>query len=605
MQPSFPINGLDFNEIKANFIEFLKQDPTYRDYNFEASGINSLINIFAYNAHYIGYYVKMLLNESFIDSAVRRETLLSKAKLNGYIPRGMRSARAKVILKCSAGIDQEPDNKSVIIPRGSYFSGANAENDRRIFYVIDDIICTEREEYFKNDEHRVRYTSPEFTVYEGALKKWRFKVDANDPNQRFVIKDDSIDIDTLRISIFDNENSTEKREFSLANNLFKIDALSEVFYLSTNEEGYYEIFFGNDQFGKKLSNGNVIEAVYLSTKGESGNGCKSLVFVKPQRIDPTRTTVILFSEFSTIVTETSNGGMQSETIDEMRFNIPHHYRRQNRIVTESDYKSILLSEFRNIDSISVWGGEKNFIKDYGTVFVCMKPKQGLKLSGSAREDVKKILEKYGVVGTKFKIVDPEYLIIDVTIFAKFSQSRTTKSIGELQKYVFERAMQYSSEKLDRFDVGLSEVDFLDYIREEEPSITRIYSTKKMSKILEFTYRTSNEYVVFFGNKVKPGSLVSSEFDYGHQKCRIIDDMQGNLWIVDSNNTKVLNHPIGTIEYEKGLLRVILDLDITSGDNTDITRGTMEFTAVPEIPDIETYLNNIIIFNNVVVNVDYA
>jgi hypothetical protein len=605
MQPSFPINGLDFNEIKANFIEFLKQDPTYRDYNFEASGINSLINIFAYNAHYIGYYVKMLLNESFIDSAVRRETLLSKAKLNGYIPRGMRSARAKVILKCSANIDQEPDSKSVIIPRGSYFSGANAENDSRTFYVIDDVICTEREEYISNGNHKVRYTSPEFTVYEGTLKKWRFKVDANDPNQRFVIKDESIDIDTLRISVFDNENSTEKKEFSLASNLFKIDALSEVFYLSTNEEGYYEIFFGNDQFGRKLSSGNVIEAVYLSTKGESGNGCKSMVFVKPQRIDSIRNTVILFTEFSTIVTEVSNGGMQGETIDEMRFNIPHHYRRQNRIVTESDYKSVLLSEFRNIDSISVWGGEKNFIKDYGTVFVCVKPKKGLKLSGSAREDIEKILGKYGTVGTKFKIVDPEYLIVDVDIFVKFSQSRTSKTIGELQKYVFDKAMQYSIEKLDRFDAGLSEVDFLDYIREGEPSITRIYSAKKMTKILEFTYRTSSEYIVFFGNKVKPGSLVSSEFDFGRQKCKIVDDMQGGLWIVDNNNIKAINRSIGTIEYGKGLLRVILDLDITSGDSADTTHGTMKFTAVPEIPDIETYLNNIIIFNNVTVTVGYA
>jgi hypothetical protein len=127
----------------------------------------------------------------------------------------------------------------------------------------------------------------------------------------------------------------------------------------------------------------------------------------------------------------------------------------------------------------------------------------------------------------------------------------------------------------------------------------------MSKILEFTYRTSNEYVIFFGNKVTPGSLVSSDFDYGHQKCRIIDDMKGVLWIVDDKNAKVINRSVGTIDYEKGILRVVLNLDITSGDGVDSIHGTMKFTATPEIPDIETYLNNIIIFNNVTVSVDYA
>jgi hypothetical protein len=601
---SFPINGLDFDEIKANFIEFLKQDQFYKDYNFDASGISSLINIFAYNAHYIGYYVKMLLNESFLDSATQRESLLSKSKLNGYIPKGMRSARARVTLQCVIEAARDPESRSVVIPRGSFFTGANSNNDSRSFYVIDDIICYDREEFVSEGEKWVRYTSPQFTVYEGTMKKWRFVVDSSDPLQRFIIKDKTIDIDTLRINVFNDSNSQEKREFSLASNLFELQPLSEVFYVSTNEEGYYEIFFGNNQFGAKLSHGNMIEATYLSSKGETGNGCKIMTYAPPSQSETNRYTTAHFSKFNTVVNEVSNGGMNEETIDELRFNIPHHYRRQNRIVTESDYRSILLSEFRNIDSINVWGGEKNYIREYGTVFICVKPKFGLKLSGSAREDIERILSKYSVVGMQPKIVDPEYLNLDVNLHVKYSPSKTTKSIGEIEKYVYDKAVTYGKNKLDKFEAGLSEVDFLDYIRQDEPSIFRIYSTKTMFKTLVFTYRTTTEHIVIFGNRIVPGTLKTSGFTYGKYRCTIEDDLKGNIWII-SDGKKLSIMPIGTIDYNQGVIRLVLEIDMKSDIDYNGIQGELKFTAKPELADIETYLNNIIIFNSIKVNVTYA
>jgi hypothetical protein len=602
---SFPINGLDFDEIKSNFIEFLKQDQAYKDYNFDASGISSLINIFAYNAHYIGYYVKMLLNESFIDSATQRETLFSKAKLNGYVPKGVRSARARVVLTCEADISQDPESKSVVIPRGSYFSGANTNNDSRTFYVVDDVICYNREEYSgPNNTRFVRYTSPEFTVYEGVMKKWKFTVNSSEIGQRFIIKDKTIDIDTLRINVFNDSNSTEKTEFKLASDLFDLQPLSKVFYISTNEDGYYEIFFGNDQFGAKLGNGNMIEASYLSSKGESGNGCKSMTYVQPPQSVYTRNTTAFFSGFSTNVTEVSNGGMDEETIDDLRFNIPNHYRRQNRIVTESDYRSILLSEFRNIDSINVWGGEKNYIRDYGSVFICIKPKYGMTLSGYAREEIKRILTKYGVVGIQQKIVDPEYIKLDINLFVKFNPSMTSKSRGEIEGLIYDRAIAYSKEKLDTFDAGLSEVDFLDYIRQGDPSITRIYSTKTLSKAITLTYRASTEYTVIFGNKITQGSLKSTGFTYGKNKCRFIDDGIGNLWVT-VNGKNLMNTPNGSVDYDNGIIKFTLDLDIISDTDFNQTTGLVEFTANPALADIDTYLNNIILFNKIKVNVTHA
>lgn len=607
MQQIFPINGLDFDEIKSNFIEFLKRDQAYKDYNFDASGISSLINIFAYNAHYIGYYVKMLLNESFLDSATRKETLLSKAKLNGYIPKGNRSARAKVILECTVERAQDPESHSVIIPRGSHFAGANTNNDSRAFFVIDDVICYDREEIAgANGEELVKYTSPEFEIYEGAMQKWRFEVDATDTDQRFIIKDKTIDISTLRVSVLNDEKSTDKREFFLASNIFEIKPDSNAFYISTNEDGYYEIFFGNNQFGRKLDHGNIVVASYLSSNGESGNGCDTMSYVQPPQDGSTRHTTAYFTGFNTRVVETSNGGLGEETLDELRFNIPHHFRRQNRIVTEGDYRSILMSEFRDIDSINVWGGEKNFTREYGKVFICVKPKLGMKLSGSARNEIERILERYSVVGMQPKIIDPEFLKLDVKLHVKFNPSLTTKSVGEIEKYVYDKAVQYGDETLDKFNAGLSEVDFLDYIRRDEPSIHRIYSTKTMTKDVEIVYRSTTEHVILFGNRIIPGTLRTTGFTYGVWKCTIRDDAEGNLWIVrDEDGERVSLKPIGSVDYAEGIARMILDVDIVCDTDFAGVQGVLSFTADPELTDVETYLNNIVTFNTIKVGVSYA
>ena len=80
------ITDLEFDTIKTNLKTFLKAQSQFADYDFEGSGMSVLIDLLAYNTHYIGYYANMLGNEMFMDSSSLRESVVSHAKHLNYIP---------------------------------------------------------------------------------------------------------------------------------------------------------------------------------------------------------------------------------------------------------------------------------------------------------------------------------------------------------------------------------------------------------------------------------------------------------------------------------------------------------------------------------------
>lgn len=592
------IQGLDFDSIKTNLINFLKNDSKYNSWNFEGSNISSLLNIFAYVGHYIGYYAKMVLLESFIDSATQISSLYSKAKLTSYLPKGMRCARGVVNLSIATTTLLEPLSKAIIIPRGSYFSGNNNTNDSRNFYVLDDVVCYNRTMSGGN----VTYKSPDFIVYEGKMKMWRFVVDTSILNQRFIIQDYALDVDTIRVNTYTDVNPDARTEFHYKDSMIGIDASSKVFYLSTSEEGYYEVYFGNNQFGLKPEHNTIIECTYVASNGDSGNGCTKMNYQKPAISYDTRQTTGSFDNFSTIIVEPSSGGNASETIEDLRFNIPNHFKRQNRIVTVDDYKTILLSNFRDIDSINVWGGETNYIKQYGTVFVSIKPKHTAFLSSAAKKEIQLMLNNYGVNGLPVIFKDPDYTKIDLDLFVTYDYTKTNKSAGEIKTIVLNKAIDYNLNYLDKFNAGFSDLSFLEYIKKDLDYIVSLYDTKVLKRQLEIIYRSGVENVILFGNKIKPGSIQSSQFYYGNILCVLYDNSLGKLYIKRlDTNANIVNNTFGTVDYEKGIVKFTLNIDIVSVTNYG-NSGLLEFRAIPEIPDITTYQNNILLLENISVHI---
>lgn len=586
------IQSLDFDSIKAGFVEFLKGDTAYKDFNFDGAGISTLNNILAYNSHLIGYYVKMMLDESFVDSAHNREAMLSHAKRVGYLPRGRRAARADIQLKIHLDVADDPISETILVPRGTSFNAVNNTQDTRTFQILDDVLVYNKEVVGSD----VTYTSDNINVYEGSLASWRFLVDTTNLNQRFVIVDKNLDVDTLRVNVLPHTGATNKTEFNIASDIFEVNSASNVFYVTTNEEGYYQIFFGNGVFGVQPQSGNVIEVSYVSTNGLGGNGAKSFTFNAPTADPLTEYNVGNFSDFEVTTVSVSSGGMEEETVDSMRFTIPHHYRRQNRILSESDYRALLLSEFRNIDSINVWGGERNGHREYGKVFVSVKPKFSDALTSSARQEIKdKILRKFGQIGPEVEFVDPEYILVGLDVRAKINLRKTNKSLGQIERLIIERIAEYDSLYLSKFDTILSDISLLDYVKQGEDEITSIYTQKTLTKAYKIIHRSTATHIVNFGNEIKRG-VTSSDIVYGGTTCYVGDAVTGanELWLYKkSDNTKFIAKSIGSVDRVGGALSFVLPINAVTKGYESSPNGVLTFVANPVAPDVNTYLNNLV------------
>ena len=578
---NLPVQSLNFDDIKNNFKEFLKGNERYSDFNFEASGISTLINAQAYQTHYIGFFVKMLLDEAFTDSAHTRQALLSHAKKTSYIPKGKQAAKAEVILKINTTLAGEPLSRSIPIERGSTFRSMNDNQDQRIFSVLDGTTIYNR----TVDGSNVQYTSDAFRIYEGQFRSWNFIVDTSVVNQRFVLRDEKADVDTFRVRVKENPSATTFEEYTLASDVLDLDPSAKVFFVSTDENGFYQIFFGQNTFGVQPENGNAIELSYISTNGETGNGAKTFTFQPGS---------MTYLSYPVTTTSIAAGGMEPQSIEELRFAIPNANKRQNRIVTAPDFRSILLDKFRNVDSLNVWGGEENIIRDYGKVYVSIKPRNSDKLTALSRTQIRdEIVKKYGVVGIDVVFVDPDFINVDLTITAKLDLRKTTRSQPELFNLILDRTAEYNETYLSKFDSILSDIDLLSYVKEGEPAIVSIYSSKVLKKGHQHLHSSTSSNSVVFGNKLVAGTVKSGTITYGVETVYLKDNGNGILSLVRVSNDTVVVANAGTLDYAAGTVAYSLPQAARVVGYESSTSGILEFQAVPAVPDINTNLNNIV------------
>ena len=90
------VSDFDFDDIKANLKSFLQDQSEFQDYDFEGSGFAVLLDLLAYNTHYLGFNANMLANEMYLDSADIRKNIVSLAKMLGYTPTSPKSPTATI-----------------------------------------------------------------------------------------------------------------------------------------------------------------------------------------------------------------------------------------------------------------------------------------------------------------------------------------------------------------------------------------------------------------------------------------------------------------------------------------------------------------------------
>jgi hypothetical protein len=572
------VSDFDFDDIKANLKSFLQDQSEFQDYDFEGSGFAVLLDLLAYNTHYLGFNANMLANEMYLDSADIRKNIVSLAKMLGYTPTSPKSPLATIDILLN-NVTGSP--ATVTMAKGTAFTTT---------------VDGETYQFVTNAAHTISpdagvYNFSSIPLYEGTLVTFKYTVDSTDADQRFIIPSVNADTSTLKVSVQNSASDTTTSTYALATGVTSISATSKVYFLQEMEDGKFEIYFGDDVLGNKLDDGNIVILEYIVSNKAEANGAS--VFTLSSNVGG-------FTDVSISTVSAAQGGAEAQTKESIRFNAPLQFSAQDRAVTTTDYETIIQSLYPNAQSVSAWGGEDEENPVYGVVKIAIKAASGSTLTNTTKTDLVTQLKKYNVAAVRPEIVDPEITKILITSNVKFDEKSTTKTAATLKSNVLTTLTNYNTNTLSQFDGVFRYSKITGLIDDTDTSILSNITTLKIRKDFTPTLATSTKYNVYFRNALynphsghntaAGGILESSGFKISGDSSTIFfldDDGLGNIRRYSfSGATRVYaNNSQGTIDYATGAI-TINSLSVLSIENIRGAASTkIELTVVPSSNDV--------------------
>lgn len=533
------VTSLNFDNIKESMKTYIASKPEFTDYNFEGSTISMLLDLLAYNTYQNAFYTSMVGNEMFLDSALLRDSVVSRAKMLNYVPRSARGASTTLTVEITP--TGTPD--SVTVAKNSEFS-ATVDGEVYKFVTPQAYTFTSTENY-----------SGTITVTEGRPVTHRFTVNTNSP-VRYILPNENVDTTSITVDVQTSSSDASSVRYNLASDITQVQANSAVYFLQEVEDSQYEIYFGDDVIGQAPVDGNIVIANYRICNGTNGNRISS--FTSPSTLGG-------YSTFTTIVNAATSGGANNETIDSIKFNAPKNYETQNRAVLAQDYKRIILRDNGDVQSVSVWGGEENTPAIYGKVYISIKPTTGNTISSQRKSEIKTELKKYNVLSIDPEFVDATFLYIRPTVEVRYDSKTTTLTGPQVQTKILNAITNFESTKLGTFDNKTFRYSqFVKAIDAADSSIVSNLTTIQIEKRFVPSLTNSTTYNVSFSNALHNPhaghryAISSSAFTYRGNTSYFDDDGNGNLriyYITGSNTRVYTNETVGVVNYRTGLVTI--------------------------------------------------
>jgi hypothetical protein len=574
-QHKLEVSELDFDAIKVNLKTFLQSQTQFQDYDFEGAGLSILLDVLSYNTHYLSYIANMSTNEMYLDSADIRKNIVSLAKMLGYTPTSPRAPRAQIDI-----VVNNATGSSVTMQKGTIFTTTVDTVDYQYVTNADTTITPVNGVYTFND----------VTLYEGTLVTFKYTVDVNDTDQKFVIPSSMADTSTLKVTVQNSNTDTTQGVYALAGGYNNVASDSKVYFIQEGSDNKYEIYFGDGVVGKKLSDGNIIILEYVVTNTVNSNGASK--FSLSGNIGG-------FNNVTITTDSNSQGGAIAETNQSIKFNAPLQYAAQDRAVTATDYETLVKSIYPNALSVSAWGGEDDETPQYGVVNISIKAKSGTVLSDTSKADIVTQLKPFNVASVRPVIKDPETTSVLITSNVKYDAKATAKTADTIKADVIDSLTTYNASTLQKFDAVFRYSKVTGLIDSADTSILSNITTVKIRKDFQPLISTSAKYSIYFRNALynphsghmasSGGILTSSGFkvDGNDNECFFDDDGAGNvrLYYQASGVKSYLNSTQGTIDYSTGAL-TLNSMNIASISNIDGAVSTViRLTVVPSSNDV--------------------
>ena len=590
--------NLDFNEIKAQIRDYLRGNSNFSDFDFEGSNFSILIDTLAYNTYINAFNANLVANETFLDSAVIRENVVSLARNIGYVPRSKTAARAIV----SFDVESANSAPRLYLKPGLVCIGEANDTTFRFSTL---------ETYTSSLNNGVSsFTNIE--VLQGTLLEKQFQIN-NSQDQRYILSNSDIDASTIKVYVSGPSDTGIGREFKMIDNILNIDKNSEIFFIQEVQDEKYEILFGDGFFGKKLENGSVVTVRFIITDGEEGNGAGGRanttgnfdfagVFTDLDPIDPSALTVIPDSGITITTVENASNGAEKEDLSSIKYFAPRLYSAQYRAVTGRDYEAIIQTIYPRTESVAVVGGEELDPPQFGKVQISIKPKNGTYVSDFDKQQIKNNLKNYAIAGINADIIDLKVLYVELDSTIYYNSAQVSNS-NHLKSKITNTLTDYSKNiDINKFGGRFKYSKALQLIDRVDSAITSNITKVKIRRDMKVLINQFAQYELCFGNKfhINPEgyNIKSTGFKVsGSDNVVFFTDVpnktangsldgsnKGVLSAIsrdNKNELRVIVKSVGTVDYAKGeILLNTINITETNADNDII-----EIQAFPDSNDV--------------------
>jgi len=586
------ITGFDFDTVKDNFKVFLRNQKEFLDYDFEGSGMSALLDVLAYNTHYLGFHANMLANEMFIDSAALRSSVVSHAKTLGYETRSVYAPQATINVTLN--------NRALAtatMDAGQVFT-STIDNVEYQFVSISDIT---------SGQTGAGITFSSVPIYEGTYVTTRYTEDSTDVNQRFLLTDNKADTTTLTVKVQNSSTDATTTTYTKATDITQLTSASTVYFLQEIEDGLFEVYFGDGVVSKALSDGNIVIMTYVVTNVAEANGART--FTNSGAINTV-------TDVTTTTVTVASGGAAAETISSIKFSAPLDYASQGRCVTLDDYKVYVNKFYPNATAVQVFGGEDGSFDsslgvvstpEYGKVFISVRNTLGTNLAVAEKVRLVSDLSPYTVASITPVIVDPDFLYLLLNVQFKYSTLLTTKTKDTLVTEVTDALEDYNTTKLIKFDALFRHSKVLETVHNVDNSIESVSIVPRLAKFITPTLNSVKSYHMYFnnalfnphsGHNADAGGIVSStgfKISGDSNEQFFDDDGKGNIrtYYMSEGARTYTNSAAGTINYQTGLI-TISSTTITSVSAVDGASSIkIRITVIPNSNDILALRNQIL------------
>lgn len=573
--PTLPTAEIDFAKNKEQLKTFLKNQTQLKDYNFDGSNLSVLLDVLSYNTYQNNFYLNQVFGEVFLDSARRRNSVVSHAKELGYTPTSATSATADVRLHITSNSEQ---SSTIVIPKNTIFTTVSGGKTYRFITMKNNIAKRVSGNLFSSDA---------ITIYEGTLmsdfKSEGFYLKTSLP--RCVLSNANVDISSISVWVNDETNV-----FTMAKDLSSVEVDSKVFYVEPYLDGKYSVYFGKNIFGEQPTSSDTIHINYRVCSGSSANGAS-------------RFTARLNVDNCVVETITrASGGSEHETLESIKINAPRSIQTQNRAVNESDYINLLKRQFPQIESVGVFGGEKLTPPKYGSVYVSVVLNNGDSVGDILKNDIVSYLSSKTPLTTKVVFSDTNILRTTTSLSVIYDKSTSTLTESEME-YQLRQILKDEGSTL-RASFGSSMIassveQALSSVSASFTSITLIAKPTYVweptkTKVFNKTFVFGSPLVTSYPYNAAKGidhynpSFISSYFKTLGSCSYVMDIGNGEVALFSKTTNKIIKRRVGTIDYSKGIV------SLSNFVADDYASGGIRFMGTPLSRDVvapfDTLLN---------------